>query len=81
MEKSVESMRETTKEHLVLEITVIHANNRTIYGSPRITATLRYKGIRCSKNRVDRRMRENGIVAKTTRRFKVTMDSKHRFPI
>jgi len=42
---------------------------------------LRARGIRCGKNRVARLMRENGIMAKTKRRFKITTDSKHNLPI
>jgi transposase InsO family protein len=34
-----------------------------------------------SKNRVHRLMKENGIQAKTKKKFKVTTDSKHNFPI
>jgi len=42
---------------------------------------LRANGIRCGKNRIARLMRENGIQAKTKRRFKITTDSKHNLPI
>lgn len=68
-------------DRLVLEIKVVHEKSRRIYGSPRITAELRASGIRCGKNRVARLMRENGIRAKTKRRFKITTDSKHSLPI
>jgi len=68
-------------ESLVFEIEPVHGKSRRIYGSPRITARLRASGIRCGKNCVARPMRENGIMAKTRRRFKITTDSKHTLPI
>ena len=74
-------MREKANERLVLKIKGIHEKSRKTYGSPRITVALRASGIRCGKNRIARLMRENGIVAKTKRRFKITTDSKHKLPI
>ncbi len=50
---------------------------RGTYGSPRITAELRDNGIQCGKNRIVRLMKENGIKAKTKRRFKATTKSRH----
>jgi transposase InsO family protein len=68
-------------ERLAAAIRQIHEKSRRLYGSPRITAELHARGIRCGKNRVARLMRINGIVAKTKRRFKVTTDSRHRLPV
>ncbi len=79
--KRGKSMREKTNDRLVLEIRAIHEKSRKTYGSPRITAELRAKDIRCGKNRVARLMRENQIAAKTKRRFRITTDSKHRLAI
>ena len=75
------SMRDNENESLVFKIKLVHGKSRRIYGSPRITAELRASGIRCGKNRVARLMRENGIMAKTRRRFKITTDSRHNLPI
>jgi len=66
---------------LVFEIKLVHEKSRKTYGSPRITAELCASGIRCGKNRIARLMRENGVVAKTKRKFKITTDSKHNLPI
>lgn len=52
-----------------------------IYGSPRITETLQSRGVRCGKNRIARLMRENAIVSKIHRRFKVTTNSNHKRPV
>jgi len=77
----IKSMRDREIEKLVFTINLVHGKSRRIYGSPRISAELRASGIRCGKNRVARLMRENGIMAKTKRRFKITTDSKHKLPI
>jgi putative transposase len=75
------SMRGKENERLVFEIKLVYEKSRRIYGSPRITAELRARGIRCGENRVARLMRNNGIVAKTKRRFKVATDSRHKLPV
>lgn len=54
---------------------------KQVYGSPRITAELNAKGIKCSKNRIGRIMRANGISAKLKRKFVVTTNSRHKNPI
>jgi putative transposase len=51
------------------------------YGSPRIHKDLKESGHRCGHNRVSRIMRENGLRARQKRKFKVTTDSKHDYPI
>jgi putative transposase len=55
-------------EELLRQIKDIHKSVRETYGSPRMTVEL--KGLKhpCGHNRVARLMRENEIVAKTTRR-------------
>ena len=39
------------------------------------------EGYRIGRNRVTRLMRENGIRARTQRKFKVTTDSRHDYPV
>ena len=75
------SKQAADNERLDLEISTAHKKSHARYGSPRITEELNAQGTPCSKNRVARRMRKNGIVAKTKRRFKVTTKSKHTHPI
>ena len=62
---------------LVEQIKEAYRENRGLYGSPRIAAELRDRGVPCSKNRIARIMQKYGIVAKTERKFKVTTRSKH----
>lgn len=57
-----------------------HAASRKIYGSPRVTAALKKKGVACCVNTVARIMRKDGLAAKIKRRFKVTTDSAHDLP-
>jgi len=75
------SLRERNNERLVEKITEIYHRSRRSYGSPRITAELHDQGICCGHNRVARLMRQNDIVAKRKRRFKVTTHSRHKLPV
>jgi transposase InsO family protein len=75
------SKRARENEQLDHHIKTVYRKNRGTYGSPRITEALKKKSIACSENRVAKRMRINGIKAKTKKRFKVTTDSKHNHPV
>lgn len=66
---------------LLKEIKVIHHRSRQTYGSPRITQQLQHRGYWCSRARVARLMAKNNISAKTKRKFKVTTDSDHHYPV
>ena len=68
-------------ERLGLEIAAIHAASRQRYGSPRIHVELGDRGCRTSRKRVARLMRVRGLAARRRRRFRVTTQSRHPFPI
>lgn len=51
------------------------------YGAPRITKDLQANNIKCSHNRVARRMQAMNIQAKAKRKFKATTDSNHKHPV
>jgi len=51
------------------------------YGSPRITAELRFSGYQINEKRVARLMQMMGLAATAPRRFVVTTDSDHDGPI
>jgi len=71
--------RQKEDKRLLLYIQQAYVRGRGTYGSPRITAELRGNGVYCGKNRIARLMKENGIRAKTKRRFKATTKSRHDF--
>jgi len=66
------SARAQENERLYHAIKKIHDSSRQTYGSPRIFSELRETGEGCSRKRVAKIMRNNGISAKMKRRFKVT---------
>jgi transposase InsO family protein len=75
------SNRYKANEKLLARIKSIHTQSRGLYGSPRITLKLRSEGVKCSRNRVARLMKENHIAAITKRKFKATTNSKHNLPV
>jgi transposase InsO family protein len=76
-----ESRRTKDDAALVVEIKAASKAGRGNYGSPRVHRELRAKGRRVGKKRVERLMRDEGIVARKKRRFRRTTDSNHAHPI
>ena len=76
-----EPARARSDAALVLDIRTAHKLGRGTYGSPRVHAELRAKGVRAGENRVARLMREDGLRARQKRRFRRTTDSNHKDPI
>jgi transposase InsO family protein len=79
--KRPESSRNRENRQLLMEIKAVHSKSRQTYGSPRIHAELNETGRACSKYRIARLMRQHGIVSKRKRKFRVTTNSSHSFPI
>jgi len=75
------SQREQENNILKQKIAQIYWQSRGTYGSPRIHKQLSKEGIKCSKRRVERLMREQGLKARQKRKFKNTTDSNHDLPI
>jgi putative transposase len=75
------SVTAARREELTEQVTVIHAEVKGRYGSPRIHAELVDRGHECCVNTVARVMREAGIAAKTKRKFRQTTDSNHTLPV
>jgi transposase InsO family protein len=79
--KRPESPRNQENQRLLMEIKVLHQKSRKTYGSPRIHAELNGNGNACGKHRVARLMRQHGIVSKHKRKFRVTTNSAHSYPV
>lgn len=75
------SERAREDKRLLTHIRSIHNGSNKTYGSPRVHEELRAQEITCSKGRVERLMREDGLVARPKRRFRVTTDSNHSYPV
>jgi transposase InsO family protein len=62
------------------ELKALHVQSRGTYGSPRMLAALRAKGLRIGKRRVERTMRSLGLNVHPARRFRRTTwaDPAHR---
>ncbi len=75
------SKRAQENKVLLKRVKEIYELSDKTYGSPRITRDLREEGFNVSRPRVARLMRKEGLQAQTTRKFKVTTDSDHDYPI
>jgi putative transposase len=79
--KRPESRRSREDRALEDKIRVLHKASHGIYGSPRVHRDLVDAGVRCSKHRVARIMRNAGIRSRTKKKFKATTNSKHNLPV
>jgi putative transposase len=75
------SSQQERRDVLAVNIQAIHQEVKARYGSPRMHAELLARGQRCCVNTVAKVMRDNGIAAKTARKFRMTTDSKHGLPV
>lgn len=76
-----ESKRAVENQKLVTEIRAIHSESGERYGSPRVHAELKARGLEVGKNRVARLMSENDVEARPKRKFRRTTDSGHEHPV
>jgi putative transposase len=76
-----ESVRSVSDRTTLLVIRMIHRESRETYGSPRIWDALVKHGHRIGEHRVARLMRQDGIRAKTVKKWRATTQSQHRFPV
>ena len=66
---------------LAARISAIFKEHRSKYGARRIMKQLHKEGHQIGIYKVRRMMRELGLKAKAARRYKVTTDSRHSFPV
>lgn len=74
----VKSKSKKQNEQLLEMVREIFSESKQRYGSPRITAELNRRGIRCNKKRIARIMKKNGIEAKIFRKYRNTTQSNHQ---
>ncbi|MHB8392246.1 MAG: IS3 family transposase [Acidobacteriaceae bacterium] len=70
--------RQRANAELLKRTRALYTHYRGRYGSPRITRVLQREGYHCSRNRVARLMRQDGLRARPKRRYVVTTTSDHR---
>ena len=75
------SERDHENRMLLFEIRRIHEQSRASYGSPRIIEELKARKFKVSEPRVARLMNRHKICAVRKKKFVVTTDSKHSFPV
>jgi putative transposase len=76
--KHQESQHSREDRRLRVQIRAIHQQSRGVYGSPRIHAELRRQGVRCSRKRVARVLREEHLQVRYRRRYRRTTHSGHQ---
>lgn len=74
---------EHDQEDVVLAAEIVDAfeESRGTYGSPRVHAELQARGFQVGRKRVERHMREQGLVGRPPPKFRRTTDSNHGEPI
>ena len=70
------SARSVANKALLVQIRHLFYRYREVYGAPRIHRALLARGEGCSLNRVAKLMRENGLLPKTIKKFRITTDSR-----
>ena len=66
---------------LTEKIKAIHGNSKQTYGSPRVTQELIKLDVKVSRPRVARLMKKAKIRSIVKRKFRVTTDSEHKYPV
>ena len=75
------SKRENERAELLKHIEKIFGEFKSRYGAIRICWELSRRGIRASRKRVVALMKKAGLVSRHRRKYKVTTDSDHKYPI
>ena len=75
------SKKQQRDNFLLVKIKGAHIKSKETYGSPRITKELNMQGTDVSQKTVARIMKDNNIKSRIKRKYKVTTDSNHKYPI
>lgn len=79
--KRGKSPRARVDEKLKLHVRAVHRESHSRYGALKVHFELKSQGISCGHNRIARLMREENLVAKRVRRFRLTTNSEHFYPV
>ena len=76
-------LSDTAIENQILtdKIRVIHGKSKQTYGSPRVTQELYKLAVKVSRPRFARLMKKAKIRSIVKRKFRVTTDSEHKYPV
>jgi len=66
------SARDLSDAELTEQIIEVHTDSNGTYGSPRVTAELRRRGVGCGRRRVRRLMRLAGLEGRAKKRWRIT---------
>ena len=75
------SQRAIYQQYLTTEIKQIYEQSKRRYGSPRIAKELKMRGLKASEVLVAKLMRDNKIRSIIRKKYVVTTDSKHKYPV
>jgi transposase InsO family protein len=79
--QNIDGKRSAQDEALLSEIKTIHKFSHETYGSPRIYNELKNKDVCVSRAKVARLMSKNNIRSVHAKKFKITTNSKHNYPV
>ncbi len=75
------SSRKIKDDKLLQDISKVYEASHKTYGSPRIYSALKQQNICVSQAKVARLMSKNNIRSVHARKFKITTNSKHNYPV
>lgn len=75
------SNRKLNDKILMDKIKTIFNQSKQTYGSPRITIELKRLGHKVSRPKIARLMNRLGLKSKVKKKYRITTDSNHKFPI
>ena len=75
------SPRQQEREGLIPKVKAIHRQTKGTYGARRISEELKSMGEHCGRTKARTLMKLAGVKARQRKRFKVTTDSKHNYPV
>lgn len=75
------SKRALFRQELLQQIRWVYYQSKQRYGSPRIATELQMQGIRASEQLVAKLMKANEIRSIIRKKYVVTTDSKHKYPV